>query len=163
LNYDFRWHVGDRFTLLSDGYADLFEGGLRSVSAGWMIRRPGRGQLYVGYRNVEGPFSADLINAAVNYRMSDKWLVKGNIQFDLGTTGNIGESIALTRVGESLLICVGANVNHSRDSYGLMFAIEPRFLGRAIGNSVRGAPIMGSGLNTVGGAPIPPAGMFGVE
>jgi hypothetical protein len=163
LNYDFRWHVGDRFTLLSDGYADLFEGGLRSVSAGWMIRRPGRGQLYLGYRNVEGPFSADLINAAVNYRMSDKWLVKGNIQFDLGATGNIGESIALTRVGESLLICVGANVNHSRDSYGLTFAIEPRFLGRAVGNSARGAPIMGSGLNTVGGAPIPPAGMFGVE
>ncbi|MCH5374265.1 MAG: organic solvent tolerance protein OstA, partial [Planctomycetes bacterium] len=149
--------------LLSDGYADLFEGGLRTVSAGWMIRRPGRGQLYLGYRNVEGPFNADLVNAAVDYRMSDKWIVKGAAQFDLGTTGNIGESVSLTRVGESLLIRVGANVNHSRDSYGLTFAIEPRFLGRAVSNSVHGVPMIGSGLNMVGGAPIPPAGMFGVE
>ena len=163
LNYDFRWHVGDRFTLLSDGYADLFEGGLRTISAGWMLRRPGRGQLYLGYRNVEGPFSADLINAAVDYRMSEKWLVKAGAIVDLGATGNIGENISLTRVGESLLIRVGANVNHSQDSYGFTFAIEPRFLGRAASRSVHGVPILGSGLNTVGGAPIPPAGTFGVE
>jgi hypothetical protein len=32
LNYDFRWHVGDRLTLLSDGFADLFPDGLRTFS-----------------------------------------------------------------------------------------------------------------------------------
>ena len=39
LNYDLRWHVGDRVTLLSDGYADTFSGGLRTVSLGGYLTR----------------------------------------------------------------------------------------------------------------------------
>jgi hypothetical protein len=163
LNYDFRWHVGDRFTLLSDGYADTFPDGLRTISAGWMLRRPGRGQLYLGYRNVQGPFQADLLNAAVDYRMSEKWIVQAGAIVDFGATGNIGENFSLTRVGESLLVRVGAHINHSQDNFGFSFAVEPRFLARGAGRAVRGVPFLGSGLNTVGGAPIPPAGAFGVE
>ena len=34
LEYDFRWHVGDRFSILSDGYADFFQDGLSMVSLG---------------------------------------------------------------------------------------------------------------------------------
>ena len=48
LEYDFRWHVGDRVTVLSDGYADFFPDGLTSLSLGAAISRPQRGQLYGG-------------------------------------------------------------------------------------------------------------------
>ena len=37
-NYDFKWHLGDRFTLLSDGYADVFAQGLRQIGTGDQAR-----------------------------------------------------------------------------------------------------------------------------
>jgi hypothetical protein len=149
LNYDFRWHVGDRLTVLSDGYADLFPDGLKTASIGCVLSRPGRSRLYVGYRSVNGPFSSDLVNAAVEYRMSEIWALKAGGMVDLGATGNIGEHFSITRIGESILLRVGASVNHSRDNYGLNFSIEPRFLAGK--------------LNQIAGRPLPPPGFFGVE
>ena len=48
LEYDFRWHVGDRVSILSDGYADFFPEGLKAISLGTAITRPQRGQVYGG-------------------------------------------------------------------------------------------------------------------
>ncbi|HEY6563587.1 MAG TPA: organic solvent tolerance protein OstA, partial [Pirellulaceae bacterium] len=48
LNYDWRWHLGDRFTLTSDGFADVFSDGLRTVTLGGYTSRPERGSLYLG-------------------------------------------------------------------------------------------------------------------
>ena len=149
VNYDFSWHVGDRFSVLSDGYFDFFPNGLQTASVGAMLTRPLRGDVYLGFRAVEGPFSAQLLNADVNYRMSEKWILNAGGVIDLGDTGNIGERIAVTRVGESLLVRLGINVDYSRGNVGAFFAIEPRFLpGR---------------LSTTGGVPIPPVGAFGLE
>jgi len=149
LNYDFSWHVGDRFSVLSDGFFDFFPDGLQTASVGAMLTRPLRGEVYVGFRAVEGPFSARLLHGAVNYRLSEKWILNAGGVIDLGDTGNIGERIGITRVGESLLVRVGMNVDHSRDNIGAFFAVEPRFLsGR---------------LAAAGGVPIPPTGAFGLE
>ena len=57
VDYDFRWHVGDRVTLLSDGFADFFNDGLRTFSVGSIVSRPSLGRLYLGYRSIEGPIS----------------------------------------------------------------------------------------------------------
>jgi hypothetical protein len=149
LNYNFRWHVGDRLTLLSDGFADLFTDGLRTFSLGGTIGRPLRGSLYVGYRSIHGPFNSDRIMAAVNYRMSEKWILNAGGAYDLTENWNLGESVSITRVGESMLIRLGAHVDRSRDNVGIGLAIEPRF--------------MGGKLSQVGGVPIPPVGAFGLE
>jgi len=149
VNYDFSWHVGDRFSVLSDGFFDFFADGLQTASVGTMLTRPLRGDVYVGFRAVEGPFSARLLNAVVNYRMSEKWILNAGGVIDFGETGSIGERIGITRIGESLLVRVGINVDHSRDNVGAFFAVEPRFLpGR---------------LSSTGGVPIPPVGAFGLE
>jgi lipopolysaccharide export system protein LptA len=149
VNYDFSWHVGDRFSVLSDGFFDFFTEGLQTVSVGTLLTRPLRGDVYVGFRAIEGPFSARLLNAAVNYRMSEKWILNAGGVIDLGDTGSIGERLGITRVGESLLVRLGINVDHSRDNVGAFFAVEPRFLpGR---------------LSSTGGVPIPPVGAFGLE
>jgi lipopolysaccharide export system protein LptA len=149
VNYDFSWHVGDRFSVLSDGFFDFFTDGLQTASVGTMLTRPLRGDVYVGFRAVEGPFSARLLNAAVNYRMSEKWILNAGGVIDFGETGSIGERIGITRIGESLLVRIGINVDHSRDNVGAFFAVEPRFLpGR---------------LSSTGGVPIPPVGAFGLE
>lgn len=149
LNYDFRWHVGDRFALLSDGFADVFSDGLRTFSLGGMISRPFRGNFYLGFRSIEGPISSNIISAALNYRMSEKWIMNAGGAIDLGATGNIGEKISFTRIGESVLVRIGLNVDHSRDNVGIAFAIEPRFLPGSLGRA--------------GGVPIPPVGAFGVD
>ncbi|MEM7476077.1 MAG: organic solvent tolerance protein OstA [Planctomycetota bacterium] len=148
--YDFRYHIGDRVTLLSDGYFDVFSQGLKVLSAGAQMSRPGRGDVYIGMLSIEGPISANILNGYLNYRMNDKWIATGGAAFDFGDTGSIGQSLALTRIGESALIRVGINVDHGRDNVSFNFNIEPRFL-------------QSGRLGALGGELVPPAGLFGVE
>lgn len=148
--YDFRWHVGDRVTLLSDGFADVFSDGLKTVSIGGLITRPENGEFYLGYRQIEGPISSQIVTAAVGYRLTEKWAAHASTAIDFGETGNIGQNFVLTRVGESLLMSIGMNVDSSRNNVGFTFNLEPRFLPR-------------SRYSRIGGVPIAPAGMNGLE
>lgn len=149
LNYDFRWHIGERLTLLSDGFMDLFDDGLKTFSMGGLLSRPEHGSVYVGIRSIEGPISSDVLTATVNYRMSEKWILNATAAVDLRATGNIGETLNFVRVGESFLVSVGMNIDNSRGSVGAMFNIEPRFLAGKLGR--------------VGGVSLPPAGVLGLE
>jgi hypothetical protein len=83
--------------------------------------------------------------------MSPKWISTFGTTFDLGDAENIGQNFSLTRIGESFLVSLGANVDASKGSFGVSFSIEPRFLPR--------------GRFGAGGANllIPPAGAFGLE
>ncbi|MCR9296613.1 MAG: organic solvent tolerance protein OstA [bacterium] len=149
-NYDLRYNVGDRLTLLSDGYFDVFSQGLKALSAGAQISRPGKGNAYIGLLSLEGPISARVLNGFVNYRMNDKWIFSGGAAYDFGDTGSIGQNLALTRIGESALVRVGMNLDRGRDNVSFNFAIEPRFLSGGV-------------LGSLGGELIPPAGLFGLE
>ena len=150
VDYDFRWHVGDRVTLLSDGFADFFGGGLHKVTLGGLITRPGRGSLFVGVRSLGGPIDSKLLSASVNYRMSHKWVATAGAALDLGDAGNIGQKVQFMRVGESFLVGIGVNVDVSRANVGAHLTIEPRILAR-------------SRAARVGGVPIPPVGTKGLE
>ena len=150
VDYDFRWHVGDRVTLLSDGYFDFFDGGLQTITFGGFLTRPHQGSVYVGFRAIEGPISSRIVAASFNYRMSEKWIATLGTTYDFDETGNIGQSVDITRIGESFLFSLGFNADAGRDSVGVHVNLEPRFLNR----SRRGR---------VGGAPIPPVGMLGLE
>lgn len=150
LNYDFRYHVGDRLTFLSDGYFDFFSQGLKTISAGAKFSRPGRADAYLGLLSLEGPISSNVINGNVNYRLNEKWIFTGGAAVDLSSVGNIGQSLALTRIGESALIRIGVNVDSGRDNVSFNFNIEPRFLPT-------------KRLGSLGGQLVPPAGLFGLE
>jgi hypothetical protein len=150
VDYDFRWHVGDRLTLLSDGFYDDYDQGLRQVTVGGVISRPEHGSLYLGYRSTEGPISSNIVTGTLSYRMSEKWIGTAGATWDFGDAGNIGQNFALTRIGESFLIRMGVNYDASRDNLGASFIIEPRFL-------------PSSRLGRVGGVSVPPAGALGLE
>lgn len=130
IDYDLVWNLGDRFAIVSDGYADLFGEGLRTVSGGFRINRPSRGNVYVGYRTIRGPFSADVITATANYRLSPKWIAGASTVLDFSEAGNIGQSLLLSRIGESLIATMSVNVDESKDNVGVSFFVEPRFLPR---------------------------------
>ena len=149
-HYDFRWHLGDRTTLLSDGYIDFFGSGLRKFTAGGVISRPGQGNLFLGLRSIEGPISSTVLIGTTSYRMSDKWILSAGGAVDLGPTGNIGQTLAFTRIGESFLVKAGFRADVSRGNVGAVFVIEPRFLPT-------------SRLGRIAGLQVPPAGAYGLE
>lgn len=148
-NYDFRWHVGDRVTLLSDGIFDFFDEGQQLVSVGAFLRRPPRGSLYVGFRVLEGPISSHVLTSSFSYRMSPKWISSLGTTVDVGGNGNIGQFLTITRVGESFLFSAGMNVDANKDNTGINISVEPRFLSGRLGRA--------------GGARVPPAGAYGLE
>ena len=145
-----RWHLGDRFSILSDGYADTFGDGLKTASIGLLLNRPARGNFYLGFRAADGIFVADVLNATVNYRMTDKWIGSASSSVDFGPTGNIGQTLGFTRIGESLLATIGASVDASKGSVGVHFLVEPRFLPKLRTTSKTGIEIA-------------PAGAYGLE
>ena len=130
MDYDFQWHVGDRLSLVSDGYFDFFAGGMRTASVGMHMSRPEVGNFYLGYRSIEGPISSNIVAATVVYRMSDKWGVKAGTSVDYGSTGTIGQSLSLIYIGESFLWRFGFNADSSRGNVGFQFGMEPRFLSK---------------------------------
>ena len=150
LDYDFRWHIGDRVSLVSDGFFDFFSDGLRTVSLGLNGSRPGVGNLFLGVRSIEGPISSNVLTAAATYRMSEKWGVRASSQVDFGETGTIGNTVNLIYIGESFLWNFGVNADASRGNVGFRFGFEPRFLN-------------GSRIFNPGGQPVPPAGSRWLE
>ncbi|GAG46610.1 unnamed protein product, partial [marine sediment metagenome] len=150
VDYDFRWHVGDRFTLLSDGIFDFFSEGQQLTTFGALLNRPDRGSLYLGLRSLQGPIDSQVVLASLSYRMSEKWIATMGSAVDLGDAGNLGQRMTITRLGESFLVRVGFNADVGKDSVGVKFSIEPRFL-----LSGRGRPI--------DGIFVPPAGAYGLE
>lgn len=148
--YDFRYFVGDRVTLLSDGYFDFFDDGLRSASAGVMSSRPGLGDVYLGILSLQGPIDSTVLRGNIDYRLNEKWIVSAGATFDLGEIGNVGQQLALTRIGESALLRMGLTVDEGRDNVGFQFMVEPRFWpSRRLGE--------------LGGKLIPPPGIEGLE
>ncbi|MCP4080272.1 MAG: hypothetical protein P8J91_09595 [Pirellulaceae bacterium] len=126
-DYDFRWNIGDRLSVVSDGFFDFFSQGLRTASLGTKMSRPGVGDLYVGFRTIEGPISSNVLLMSGTYRMSEKWILRGASAIDFAETGNIGQTLNVTRVGESFLLSMGVQSDTSQDNLGFLFAIEPRF------------------------------------
>jgi hypothetical protein len=150
LDYDLRWHLGDRFSILSDGYADTFGDGLRTASIGMLLNRPMRGNFYLGFRTFDGVLDADVINTALNYRISPKWIGSAGAQFDIHGGANTSASLGFSRIGESLIATLGGHYNESQDNLGISFLLEPRFL-----------PTLNVTRKT--GIEVPPAGAFGLE
>ncbi len=150
LDYNFRWHVGDRVTVTSEGLFDFFDDGQQFVSFGAFLARPPRGSLYLGMQLLDGPAQHSVLSMSYSYRMSPKWVSTFGTSFDLRRNENLGQNFSITRIGESLLISAGFHVNPTRDNVGVNFSIEPRFL-------------PSSKLARIGGAQIEPAGVRGLE
>ena len=159
VGYDFKWNVGDRVTVVSDAMFDFFPQGPKYVTIGGFLSRPPRGSLYLGFRSLEGPISSNVLAASYAYRMSPKWISTLGSTYALGSQGNIGQNMSLTRIGEAFLITVGMNVDSSKGSVGGTFTIQPRFTphGRVGSTSSLGA------FAPSGGVDVPVAGAFGLE
>jgi len=127
--YDFRWHVGDRTTVLSSADVDFFSGGQQLFTVGALLNRTPRGSFYLGFNEFGGPIQASVLLGSYTYRMSPKWASSFGTALNLRGL-NIGQNFQLTRIGESFLMTFGFNVDYSRNNVGVTFNLEPRFLSR---------------------------------
>ena len=150
LDYNFRWHVGDRLTMVSSGIFDFFEEGQKVFTVGGFLTRPPRGSLYAGFTVLEGPMDSKVLSLSYTYLMSPKWASTYGTAIDFGAQRSYSQNFSLTRIGESLLVNFVFTVDPARDSVGVGLAIEPRFMPR-------------NRLGSIAAAQIPPAGAFGLE
>ncbi len=129
LDYDFRWHVGDRFSVLSSGLIDTFLDGQKILRLGCQTNRPGRGSLYTGLDWLSGPFESTYLNIGGRYRMSEKWAADFGTSFDLSDDArNMGQRLNISRIGDAFVVTVGGNVDPNRDSWGINLSVVPTFL-----------------------------------
>ncbi len=149
VDYDFRWHVGDRTTVVSNAYFDFFENAPKYVTIGTFINRPPRGSIYMGFHSLEGPITSNVLAFNYSYRMSPKWISSFGTTYDFHKARNIGQNLMLTRIGESFLMSLVVNVDTSKNNVGATFAIQPRFLQGRTG--------------TVTPVNVPLAGLYGLE
>jgi hypothetical protein len=147
--YDFRWHVGDRTTVLSSADVDFFSGGQQLFTVGALLNRTPRGSFYIGFNEFGGPIQASVLAGSYTYRMSPKWASSFGTAINL-RGANIGQNFQLTRIGESFLMTFGFNVDYSRNNVGVTFNLEPRFLSR-------------TQFATRTGLDVPVAGAYGLE
>ncbi|HZZ73550.1 MAG TPA: organic solvent tolerance protein OstA [Pirellulales bacterium] len=148
-NYDFRWLVGERVTLTSDGTYDFFSEGQKETAIGAFLAQPPRGTIFLGFRSLEGPITADILTTSFIYRMSPKWVSALSTSIDFDKSGAVSQSLLITRVGESFLTTFGVNVQDTTGTVGAVFLFEPRFMPRTHLSS--------------GGLTIPDAGVYGIE
>jgi hypothetical protein len=149
LDYDFRWHVGDRTTVVSEGYFDFFAQAPKYATAGVFVDRPPRGSIYFGFHSLEGPISSNVLLTTYSYRMSPKWISTFGMSYDFVASRNIGQNFTLTRIGESFLLSMNVNVDTSKNNVGANFMVTPRFFQGRLPSSV--------------GMTVPVAGVYGLE
>lgn len=136
--YDYRWHISERVTLLSDGGFDFFDRGQQTVSVGAQFNRPTNGTIYLGYRSLQGPFSSQIVIAQASYRMSPKWFGRAGMSYDFSGSGTIGNNFSLVRIGESFLMSVNFAYDAYKSNVTAMFNIEPRFIPALARNALNG-------------------------
>ncbi len=149
VDYNFTWHVGDRTTVVSNGYYDFFDNAPKYTTIGTFLNRPPRGSIYMGFHSLEGPITSNVLAFNYSYRMSPKWLSSFGTTYDFHNGRNIGQNLMLTRIGESFLASLVVNVDTSKNNVGATIAIQPRFLQGRMGLS---APMA-----------VPLAGLYGLE
>lgn len=143
LDYHYRWFIGDRFTLVSTGIFDFFHDGAQVLTIGGYLERPPRGRLYLGLNLLEGPFRSQVLLASFSYQMSPKWIGTVGASVDLAGE-NIGQSVSVTRIGESLIVNLGVSVDAIRKDTGVFLSVEPRFLPkRRLGGAAGRIPLAG--------------------
>ena len=127
VNSRYIWNVGDRTSILASSLYDFFPNGQQLWSVGVLSQRSLRGSIYLGVRQVKaGTLDSQIVTASYSYVMSPKWISTATTGYDIAQARSAGQGFTLTRVGEWLLIHIGANIDVSKNNVGMGIAVEPR-------------------------------------
>lgn len=124
LEYDYIWHLGDRTTLVSNGWFEPYGDGARLFSIGMFLDRGEHMSFYLGYRLLE-PIGSDAVITSATYQLSPKWSVTLATTYDFGIAQNLGQSFIVTRTGTDLRVSLGISYNPLTNNFGVAFTILP--------------------------------------
>ena len=125
----YAWNFSERTSFLASAYFDLFDDAQQIANAGFLSQRGERGSMYVGVRQVKGAgLDSQILTASYSYQMSPNWISTVGTAYDLAEGRNRGQSMTVTRVGRDFLVHLGANYDASKDNFGFMLSVEPKFL-----------------------------------
>jgi hypothetical protein len=130
LGYDYTWHVGDRTTLVSSGWADPWPDAGRIFNIGVFIDRPERLSYYAGFRHVD-PINVNALILSTSYVLSPKYAITVASSYDFGDSKNLGNSVIFTRMGSDLQFSLGFRYDALRNNFGFTFEIFPALPGRS--------------------------------
>jgi hypothetical protein len=139
IDYDFLWHVGDRFSVFSSGLYDVFDNGQQITRIGGVWHRPARGNITVMYDRLYGSaIKRDYLTLQVGYTMNEKYSVSYSTSYDITKKpwSNVGHNFIFTRTGESFRLMVGAVYSESLGEWSFTFGIEPVFM-QGIANKIQ--------------------------
>lgn len=144
LSARYRWLIGDRTSILANAYYDLFDDSQQLWNTGLVSQRSTRGSIYVGLRQIKGAaLDSQIVTASYSYAMSPKWISSVGTAYDLSEERNRGQSLTITRVGESFLWHIGASFDASKDNAGIGISVEPKF-GRFDASSTKLSNLLGT-------------------
>ncbi|MDR2439890.1 MAG: hypothetical protein LBE12_11040 [Planctomycetaceae bacterium] len=129
IDYNFLWHVGDRFSLFSSGLYDTFSEGQRITRIGGAWNRPNRGNLSVMLDQLDGLIERTYLTLSVGYTMNEKYSMSYTTSYDIKEQWqNVGHIFMFTRTGEAFRIFIGATYSEAREDWSFTFGLEPVFM-----------------------------------
>jgi hypothetical protein len=83
-------------------------------------------QAYAGLRHFDDLY--DVVYGQVNWRLSEKWLVRAYSAYDLERDEGVEYDLVLSRVGHDWVFSVLLGADLGENDYSVSIALEPRIL-----------------------------------
>jgi len=127
-DYNVLWHVGDRFSLFSDGLYDVFSDGQKLTRVGGIWNRPDRGSVSVTLDQLSGVVERTYLSLGIGYTMNEKYSMSYVTSYDIRKGENVGHNLMLVRTGESFRLLLGAVYSEALSEWSFSVGLEPVFL-----------------------------------
>jgi hypothetical protein len=127
LEYGFQWHVGDRVSVVSNGWFDPFDNGARYYTLGAYLDRPDRTSFYFGYRQTD-PVNSKQVTVSASYQLSRRYYANMAVSYDFGIQAALSNSLTLTRTGSDLTVMIGVTYNALVNNFGVQFLVVPNLV-----------------------------------
>jgi hypothetical protein len=127
-DYNVLWHVGDRFSLFSEGLYDFFSDGQQLTRFGGIWNRPDRGSVSVTLDQFSGMVERTYLSLGIGYTMNEKYSMSYVTSYDLRKGENVGHNLMFVRSGESFRLLVGAVYSEALSEWSFSVGLEPVFL-----------------------------------
>jgi len=141
LEYRYQWHVGDRMSITSNGWADPIENGARYANFGLNFNRPDGTNFFIRYSHTD-PLESRALSGTINYQLNHKYSVNLSTSYDFGLNQSLFNQISIARKGADVTMLFGINVNPLVNNFGIQFALVPNLAGLS-GAQLAGSPLFG--------------------
>lgn len=143
LEYDYSWHLGDRTTIVSNGWWDPdIDHGAHVWNIGAFMNRPDRTSFYVGYRQTD-PLQSQVMYFNVGYVFSPKYAITALTSYNFATGQGMSNGFIFTRMGSDVQLSFGFNYNAVLNNVSFLVGIVPNIAANKMRRGMMGSGMVG--------------------